>query len=181
MEIKRKKITTEEIYAEEQKFVEEVARICKNRNSEFQSLGYELDLEFGQKENEAQARFEIFSNDKTKKFESGYLSRAMITVKRRKTEEELAKDQRLAQENRELIGACETEEEAEQLENDEALRKSEDESKRSVAFTCVMLVRTYKSFWTEWVCLGDDLMRLEADLNEFLEVLEQKREESENS
>ncbi|MBE6664867.1 MAG: hypothetical protein E7603_01420 [Ruminococcaceae bacterium] len=181
MEIKRKKITTQEIYAEEQKFAEQVSEICKNKNPDFKALGYELDLEFGQKENEAQSRFEVFSNDETKKFESGYISRAMITVKRQKTEAELAEDDRLIKENQAMIEACETAEEAEQLENDEALRKSEDDSKRSVAFTCAMLVRAYKSFWTEWVCLGDDLNRLEADLSEFLDILEQKQTEDENS
>jgi hypothetical protein len=181
MEIKRKKITAQEIYAEEQKFAEQVSEICKNKNPDFQEIGYELDLEFGQKENEAQTRFEIFSNDETKKFESGYISRAMITVKRQKTAEELAEDERQIKENQAMIEACETAEEAEQLENDEILRKSEDESKRSVAFTCAMLVRAYKSFWTEWVCLGDDLTRLEADLDEFLEVLEEKQHENENS
>lgn len=181
MEIKRKKITTQEIYAEEQKFAEQVSEICKNNNPAFQAIGYELELEFGQKENEAQARFEVFSNDETKKFESGYVSRAMITVKRQKTDDELAEDERQIKENQAMIEACETAEEAEQLENDEALRKREEESKRSVAFTCAMLVRTYKSFWTEWVSLGDDLNRLEADLDEFLEILEQKQYENENS
>ena len=180
MELKRKKITTEEIYNMEQKFAEDVKTICEAKKPEFAALGYELDLEFGQKENEAQTRFEVFSSEEDKKFESGYVSRAMVTVKRKKTEEELAEDQRLIRENRAMIASCETEEEAEQLENDEALRQSEEELKHSVAFTCVMLVRAYKSFWTEWVCLGDGMDRLEADLNEFLDVLEQKPEE-ENS
>ena len=181
MEIKRKKITTQEIYAEEQKFAEQVLQIYKDKNAYFQAIGYELDLEFGQKDNEAQSHFEVFSNDATKKFESGYISRAMITVKRLKTEAEREEDQRRIQENQAMIEACETEEEAEQLENDETLRKSEDENKRSVAFTCAMLVRIYKSFWTEWVCLGDDLNRLEADLLEFFNVLVQKQQEEENS
>ena len=181
MEINRKKITTQKIYAEEQKFVEKISKICQNKNPEFQAIGYELDLEFGQKENEAQAHFEVFSNDESKKFEFGYISRAMITVKRLKTQEELEEDQRLIQENLKMIEACETEEEAEQLENDETLRKSEAESKRSVAFTCAMLVRIYKSFWKEWVSLGDDLYRLETDLSEFLSVLTQKQQEEENS
>lgn len=181
MEIKRKKITTQKIYEEEQKFAEQVMQIYKEKNADFQAIGYELDLEFGQKENEAQKRFEIFSNDEGKKFEAGYLSRAMITVKRLKTEAELAADQRMVEENQAMIESCETEEDTEQLENDEMLPKTEDESKRSIAFTCAMLVRVYKSFWTEWVCLGDDPVRLEADLNEFLEVLQQKQEEEENS
>ena len=74
MEIKRKKITTQEIYAEEQKFAEQVLQIYKDKNADFQTIGYELDLEFGQKDNEAQAHFEVFSNDETKKFESALRS-----------------------------------------------------------------------------------------------------------
>ena len=112
MEIKRKKITTQEIYAEEQKFAEQVLQIYKDKNAYFQAIGYELDLEFGQKDNEAQSHFEVFSNDATKKFESGYISRAMITVKRLKTEAEREEDQRRIQENQAMIEACETEEEA---------------------------------------------------------------------
>ena len=176
MEIKRKKITAEEIYAAEQKFAEQVKAICENKNPAFEALGYELALEFGQKENEAQARFEIFSTEEPKKFEAGYISQGMISVKRLKTAEELAEDQRLLDENRAIVGACE----AEPTENEEELR-SENERKRTVAFTGAMLVRIYKSFWTEWVCLGDELERLEADLDEFLEVLAQKSGETENS
>jgi hypothetical protein len=100
----------------------------------------------------------------------------MITVKRLKTEEEKAEALRLESENRAMIEACEDEAEAEQLANDEALRNGEDESKRAVAFTRVMLVRAYKAFWTEWISLGDDLDQLEADLDEFLEALSAKQE-----
>ena len=174
MEIKRKKITTEEIYGAEQKFAEQVTLIHQNKKSAFEALGHELVLEFGQKENESQSRFEIFSNEPTKKYEAGYVSRAMITVKRQKTEEELAEDDGLLREIRELMESCEP------IHDDET-RENEDTSKRTVAFTGAMLVRAYKSFWTDWICLGDDLDRLEADLDEFLEAIEQKRKDTENS
>ena len=178
MEIKRKKLTNEEIFSFEQKFAKEVSDVCENRNPDFRAIGYELDLEFGQKENEAQSRFSILSKEETKKYESGYVSRALITVKRQKTEAEKEEDLRLQQENLALIESSESDQEAEQLENDETLRRGEDENKRSVAFTRVMLVRAYKSFWTEWISIGDNLEQLEADLQEFLEVLTQKKEEN---
>ena len=69
------------------------------------------------------------------------------------------------------------EEEAEQLEHDETLRASDSELKRSVAFTEIMLVRVYKSFWVEYVNIGDDMKELEADLAEFLSVLKEKKEQ----
>jgi hypothetical protein len=99
----------------------------------------------------------------------------MITVKRQKTEEEKQADQLQQEENLRLIENDENDQETEQLNNDETLRRAEDEEKRAVAFTRVMLVRSYKSFWTEWVSLGEDLSQLEADLDEFLEVLTQKQ------
>ena len=175
MEIKRKKITQEEIFATEQKLSQNITQICNLKNSAFLAIGYELDLEFGQKENEHQSQFEIFSQNENKKFDPGYVSRAMITVKRQKTEEEKQADRLQQEENLRLIENCENGQETEQLNNDETLRLAEDEEKRSVAFTRVMLVRSYKSFWTEWVSLGEDLGQLEADLDEFLEVLTQKQ------
>ena len=177
MEIKRKKITTEEIYAAEQKFAQQVTLIWQNKKAAFEAMGHELILEFGQKENEAQRHFEVFSNEETKKFEAGYVSRAMITVKRPKTEEELEKDQVLLEEIHELIKECEAEEETE-----DAFRALEDTSKHTVAFTGSMLVRAYKSFWTEWICLGgDELDHMEEDLDEFLAAVEQKQKDTEIS
>lgn len=177
MEIKRKKISNNEIFTSEQKFAEDIQNVCKNKEADFLALGYELDLEFTQRDHEEQRQSDVFETEGEKKYDSGYISRAVIKVKRKKTEEELAEDQRLIEANRAMIDAAESEEEAEQLENDEKLRVSDAELKRSVAFTEVMLVRAYKSFWTEWICLGDTTAQLEADLDEFLEVLTQRQEE----
>lgn len=178
MEIKRKKISNEEIFASEQKFAEDIKNVCQNKEKDFLALGYELDLMFSQKDHEDQRQTDVFETEGEKKYPAGYISRAVITVKRKKTEAELAEDQRLIEANRAMIEAAETEEEVEQLENDEKFRVSDAELKRSVAFTEVMLVRAYKSFWTEWVCLGDTTVQLEADLDEFLDVLTQRQEEN---
>ena len=167
MEIKRKHITREDIFKNEQKLVNDITDICQFKRDAFEAIGYELELEFGQKENEHQARFENLSDDESKKFEPGYISRAVITVNRPKTEEEKAEALKQEEENLELLGDEET-------QSDETASDSEAESKHAVAFTRVMLVRCYKSFWTEWVNIGDDLAQLEADLDEFLEVLSEK-------
>lgn len=45
-----------------------------------------------------------------------------------------------------------------------------------MAFTEIMLVRVYKSFWVEFVNIGDDMRDLENDLAEFLSVLKAKKE-----
>ena len=177
MEIKRKAITREDIFKNEQKLIRDITDICQFKRDAFGFIGYELDLEFGQKENELQARFENLSDDENKKFEPGYISRAMITVKRPKTEEEKAEALQQEQENLDLLGGS-TDEEATPTDDETAVNDSDAENMQSVAFTRVMLVRCYKSFWTEWVNLGDDLAQLEADLDEFFEVLSQKADKN---
>lgn len=169
MEIKRKKITQAEIFKTEQKFVTDITDICQYRDGDFRSIGYELVLEFGQKDSEYERQFESLSDDATKKFAPGYVSRAIITVKRQKTEEEKQEELREESEIRDMLNITETEE--------DTTAATEEDDKRSVAFTRVMLVRTYKSFWTEWVSLGGDLEQLKADLDEFFEVLSTKNEE----
>jgi len=176
MEIKRKKITQKEIFDAEQTFAQNITEICDRKNDAFLAIGYELDLEFGQKENEHQTNFEVLSNDENKKFDPGYISRALITIKRKKTEAEKQEDLARQEENLALIENAENDEEIEQYTNDEILRNAENEEKRAVAFTRVMLVRSYKSFWTEWVSLGENIDQLEADLDEFLSALIQKQE-----
>ena len=168
MEIKRKKITQAEIFKNEQKFVTDITEICQYKNADFHAIGYELVLEFGQKDSEYQKQFDALSDDTEKKYESGYVSRAIITVKRQKTEAEKQEELRTESAIRDMLNITETEEDA----------ITEEDSKRSVAFTRVMLVRAYKSFWTEWISLGDDLDQLRADLDEFYEVLSAKQAES---
>lgn len=171
MEIKRRKIAQAEIFKTEQKFVTDITEICQGRDEDFRAIGYELVLEFGQKDSEYQKQFDDLSDDTAKKFESGYVSRAIITIKRQKTEEEKQEEIRLESEMRDMLNMTETEEEA-------PVRTDEDD-KRSVAFTRVMLVRAYKSFWTEWISIGGDLKQLKADLDEFFEVLSAQKAEQE--
>ncbi len=174
MEIKRKKITNEAIFETEQKLATQIMDFCQGKKAQFEELGYDLELVFGQKENEAQSHYTTYVSDETKRFDPGYISHAVISIKRKKTEEELAADEEARAANRALLDAAETEEEVNQLQSDEELRIADDANKRLTAFTEVMLVRTYKSFWTEWVSLGEGTHELEADLAEFYEKLKDK-------
>ena len=171
MEIKRKKITQAEIFKTEQKFVTDITETCQYRNGDFRAIGHELVLEFGQKESEYQRQFDPLSDDAAKKFAPGYVSRAIITVKRQKTEEEKQEEHRLESEICSMLNITENQEEEAPV--------TEDDDKRSVAVTRVMLVRAYKSFWTEWISFGGDLEQLRADLDEFYEVLSSQEEEQE--
>lgn len=179
MEIKRKKITVTEIFDHEQKSAAEIKNVCNEMEEAFHAIGYELDLEFGQKDHEAQRLYDTFETEGEKKFASGYVSRAMIKVKRKRTEEELLEHNRMIETNRAMIASAETAEEAEQLENDEKLRIADEELKLTVAFTEVMIVRAYQSFWTEWISLGENTAQLKADLDEFLDRLTERQAEAE--
>ena len=174
MEIKRKKITNETIYETEQKLAKEIMDLCESKKSMFADLGYDLELVFGQKENEAQNAYKSYQADENKSFDSGYISHAVITVKRQKTAEEIAEEEETVATNRAMLDAAESEEEIEQIQNEEVLRYADDANKRTIAFTEVMLARTYKSFWTEWVSLGEGTHELEKDLAEFYTKLRAK-------
>ena len=174
MEIKRKKITNETLFSTEQKLINEIMDFCQGKKAQFEELGYDLELVFGQKENEAQHSYSAYAFDEAKTFDPGYISHAVISIKRKKTEEELAADEEARAANRALLDAAQTEEEVDQLQSEEELRIADDANKRLIAFTEVMLVRTYKSFWTEWASLGEGTHELEADLEEFYEKLKAK-------
>ncbi len=174
MEIKRKKITNETIFETEQKLADEIMKLCESKKADFEALGYDLELVFGQKENEAENQYSSYSADETKSFDAGYISHAVISIKRKKNEEELAEEAAALEANRAMLDAAETEEEINELQNEEELRIADDANKRLIAFTEVMLVRTYKSFWTEWVSLGEGTHELESDLADFYEKLVQK-------
>ena len=103
MEIKRKKITREEIFKTEQTLAQNITEICNYKNDAFLAIGYELELDLGQKEHDHQRNFETLSNDENKKFAPGYISRAMITVKRQKTEAEKQEELARKEENRAFI------------------------------------------------------------------------------
>ena len=174
MEIKRKKITNEEILGKEKDLREKVCEACADKEGNFLSLGYELELEFAQKENEAQRTEQTLEDAEDKSFRAGYVSYARVTVKRKKNEEELERDARLVAENRAMIDAAETEEEAEQLRNEKEAAQAQRELKRSVAFTTMMFVRVYKTFWRETISISENTDEIKADLEEFFEVLEAK-------
>ncbi len=176
MEIKRKKLTNDQIYETEQKLISEVTALCDGKKDAFSALGYDLEVVFGQKENEAQMSYAPYEADETKTFAAGYISHAVISIKRKKNEEELAADEEAKNYNMAQLETAETEEEVDELQNEEELRVAEDANRRLIAFTEMMLVRTYKSFWMEWVCLGEDTREVEADLTEFYGKLKAKTE-----
>lgn len=169
METKRKNLSDEQILEKEDELCAKITEICETNRPRFSGIGYELDLVFESKEEEY-GEFSPLSLECGKTYKTNYVSRATVTVKHPKTEDEKAEEQRLAEEyanEAESLGA----EELQQAEDDKTLAESEGELRRSVAFTNVMLVRIYKSFWVENVSIGDDLSELKNDLDEFYDHL----------
>ena len=174
MEISHKKITNEEIHAKEKQLADEVKAIVSEYESKFESIGYVLETEFIRDSDDGsltpEERDEIRSSQIEEEegiYENGYSSHAKITVKRPKASEENTEEEAECAENL-------SEEEAELRENEKTLEKAKREMERSVAFTSMMFVRVYKTFWIEKVSIETNTDEIKADLQEFFDVLEAK-------
>lgn len=178
MEIKRKLMTDEQISQTEASLIEQVAAVREEYHSKFSDLGYELELEVTSKTDED---YDFSALDpENKNYPVGYISRATLTVKRPKTDEDEKKDGELAEtlvEEAEELGAeldteeAEPEESVQQTSDDEALADADRELKRSIAFTRVMLIRIYRTFWAEKISVCESIEQLCEDLDEFAEHL----------
>jgi len=180
MDIRRKLMTDGQIAQTQRRLMDEVTEVRDEYSGKFASIGYELALEFTSK-TENDDDYSVISEDDEMKFPCGYVSRATITVKRPKTAGDIKAEEAVAEEyvqEAEALGADISDDESEAVSeekqqelDDEALRASEDELSRSVAFTHVMLIRIYRSFWVDTISICDGMEQLRADLDEFCEQL----------
>ncbi len=182
MEFSRKKITNEAIFAEEKKLASEISAIAEEYEAKFAELGYVLEKEFI-RDNDSMGispeEREELRNTKLEEtagvYEQGYSGTAKITIKRAKTEADLAAEAQEAEESAEDID----EEERELRENERTLERAKREQARSVAFTTMMLVRVYKTFWKETVSISENADEIRADMEEFYSVLSEKAQSAE--
>ncbi|MBQ8403299.1 MAG: hypothetical protein IJX55_02605 [Clostridia bacterium] len=181
MEFSRKKITDEAIYAEEKKLAAEISAITEEYAGKFEELGYVLEKEFIRDNDSVgltpEEREEVRKTDVEEAagaYEMGYSSIAKITVKRAKTVEDLAAEAEVEEPEEEL-----SEEERELRENERTLEKAKREQARSVAFTTMLLVRVYKTFWKETVSISESAEEIRADMEEFYSVLFEKAQNAE--
>ena len=183
MEIKRKTISDEQLFARENELIAEVNSVCDGFHDRFSSLGYELNIEIDEKKSD-DFEFSPRKKDEDPKpeYQPGYACRATVTVRRPKSDEEIEKDEELEEEiaeaEKEIAEKTDDGEEygideqlAEQERNDAILAEAEDKLNRSVAYTQLMLTRVYKAFWVEKVSICDNTDELRADLEEFYEKL----------
>lgn len=164
MDISLKKITVEQIIAKESEILGKIKEIKEKYDGVFAGLGCEIEVDFG-----CMGEYDDEFSDidgAPERYVPGYFSRANFAVKRIKTDDAPAADF--------VPSEGETEEEAEAER--EALT-AQAERDRTVAYTEIMMIRIYKSFWTEKVTFCDDLSPLEADFEEFAEKLREKEEE----
>jgi hypothetical protein len=183
MEISRKKITNEEIFEKESALANDIKQLVSDAEEKFSALGYELETEFLRDNDSAgmtdEEKADLRNSDINKApadYENGYSSHVKITVKHKKTEEDILPEEENAEEDEIL-----SEEEAENLRSEKEMEQAAKELKRSVAFTTMMLVRVYKTFWREIVSVSDNTEELNADIEEFYSVLEAKSHEGEEN
>lgn len=164
MDISRKKLTTEQIVAKEAEILEKIKEIKEKYDAVFAELGCEVEADYGCM---GEYDDEFSDIDGTpERYVPGYFSRANFAVKRIKTDGVPADADFVPD-------AGETEEE---VEAERDALEAQEERDRTVAYTEIMIIRIYKSFWTEKVTFCDDVSPLDADFNEFAEKLREKEE-----
>ncbi|MBR6050145.1 MAG: hypothetical protein IKP68_02955 [Clostridia bacterium] len=164
MDISLKKLTVDDVIAKENEILGKIREIKEKYDAVFAELGCEIEADYVKRGEYDDEFSDIDENPDN--YVVGYFSRANFAVKRIKTDDALAADF--------VPAEGETEEEAEAER--EALT-AQAERDRTVAYTEIMIIRIYKSFWTEKVTFCDDLSTLEADFEEFAEKLREKNEE----
>ncbi|MBQ8862109.1 MAG: hypothetical protein IJ021_05160 [Clostridia bacterium] len=184
MEISRKKITDEAIYAEEKRLAAEIDTIVAEFSGKFEELGYILEKEFIRDNDSVgltpEEREEARSSNLTESagvYEMGYSSLAKITLKRAKTAEDIAAEE--AEEAEKESDESLPPEERELRANERTLEKAKREQARSVAFTTMLLARVYKTFWRETVSISENTDEIRADMEEFYNVLLEKAQNTE--
>lgn len=163
MDISLKKLTVDDVIAKESEILGKIREIKEKYDAVFAELGCEIEADYVKRGEYDDEFSDIDGNPEN--YVSGYFSRAHFAVKRIKTDDAPVADF--------VPTEGETEEEAEAER--EAL-SAQTERDRTVAYTEVMVIRIYKSFWTEKVTFCDDLSTLEADFEEFAEKLREKEE-----
>ena len=164
MDISRKNLTNEQIVATEAGILEQIKEIKEKYDAVFAELGCEIEADYG-----CMGEYDDEFSDidgAEERYVPGYFSRAHFAVKKIKTDDAPADADFVPDEG-------ETEEEA---EAERAALEAQDERDRTVAYTEIMIMRIYKSFWTEKVTFCTDVSPLEADFAEFAEKLKEREE-----
>lgn len=181
MEIKRKLMSNEKIAETERGLADSISDICEENRRRFEQIGYELELRFEYITDE-DLSYSVLDFDEESKYPIGYVSRATLSIKKPKSEDSEGEmkeavtadeipDETDGDEFRHADGG-QTDEEQEKA--DRTLKIADEELKRTVAFTHVMLIRVYKTFWVERVSTTDSIDRLKEDLDEFYVRLSEK-------
>lgn len=160
MDISRKTITDEKILEKESEIVAAIDSIKNQYEQKFIDLGYELTAEYIRR-NDYDKGYTVFKSDEQGDYENGYNCRAKFTIR-------TPKDETAKAEESDSLYADENE--------TESAEEVEDEDKRTVAYTELMILRTYTVFWSKKVTYCDDYSPLTSDLDEFLEKLTEKSE-----
>lgn len=162
MDVSRKNFTTEQLIEKEKEIIEQIKEIKEKYDGVFAGLGCEIEAEYV-KRGEYDDEFSDI-DFAPENYVNGYVSRANFVIKKIKTDDS-APD------------ADYVPEEGETTEETAAARQAlvaQDELERTVAYTEIMIMRIYKSFWVEKVTLCEKVSPIDDDLSEFAEKLKEE-------
>ena len=195
MEQRRRKLTDADIKAIEEQKINEIKEITNEYEKPFESIGHYLVTKFIVSTSD-NPKYEDYDLEKDYNYSSEYVCQARITVERDKTQKDLLEEEEIEEEDKALLYSDEkdneeeVEEETAVVEETEAVEEVNDEeevrvddeetnekddslitasnSNRKVeAFSEVLILKIYKSFFMETVVTLDDYNQLKSDLEEF--------------
>lgn len=204
MEQKKKKLTLEQIAELEKSKVEQIREITAEYEPRFSELGYYLVTKFFVLASDSKG-VEDYNPNTEANYSADYICQGRITVERDKTEEELDEENEIADENRMELGYDQDElaEETDEIEDEaddnsaeevdveveedvsedvteEVVPESDSSKRKTLAFSEVLVLKVYKSFFFETIVTLDDFNQLKSDLDEFLTHFTEEKQKENN-
>lgn len=167
MEYKRKTLSNDDIQNLEKQKIEQIDSIVEVYKEKFASLNLDLVNKYVYMSSQDD-NYKDLDLEKERNYSSEYICQARITIEKHKeTKEESSEENQEQIESTEETLEQEVEESSEEIRGDESFEETKAKPDDALAFTDVMVLRVYKSFFTEFVSLLDDFEQLKLDLEEF--------------
>lgn len=181
MEINRKKLSDEIIREKETQTIDDINATTEEYAAKFAELGYELNVDMYYMESEYDRLSHELSDD-NEVYTPGYVSQAKITVRKigeaKPDENETAEDDADGAAVEVADGPDDGADEEDYDKLEAIVEENAEKLERSFAYTIVMMLRIYKSFWKEIVEFCDGMEMLRADLDDFLANLADEADQS---
>lgn len=164
MEYKKKKLTNEQIKEIELKKIDDIKNITDEYVEKFEELGYSLVTKLMVLQSTDSDYHELKLED-DRDYSPEYVSQFRITVEKPYTEDDYEKLEEIKEENASFIQESDEDKE---FANEQFGNANAECNTKAKAFLDYLLIRTYKSFFIEYVATSDDeYTQLKSDLEEF--------------